>query len=180
MMEPTNDINLGEELQEENQDAPTGFVVDNDVKADWTVRKIAEIQAEADRMIDFHERQIEVTQAQADRRISYLKELLHRYTYQVPMKETKTQMKYALPSGDLVLKKPALSFKRDDDRLLQWLKDTDNDQMIVTKLSPAWAELKKQITVIDDKVVFTETGEVVDGVEVALTEPEFVVKQKEG
>ncbi|MBQ1789670.1 MAG: host-nuclease inhibitor Gam family protein, partial [Oscillospiraceae bacterium] len=109
-------IMMDQELQEELQDTPTGFCVDNDVKADWTLRKIAEIQAERDRMVDFHERQIEVTKAQAEIRINYLMEHLRRYTAQVPMKETKTQSKYSLPSGDLVMKKPAVAFRRDDTR----------------------------------------------------------------
>ena len=61
---------MNQELQEELQDTPTGFCVDNDVKADWTLRKIAEIQSERDRMVNFHERQIEVTKAQAEIRIN--------------------------------------------------------------------------------------------------------------
>lgn len=174
------DQELSEEMQEAIQDAPSGFVITNDVKAEWAIKKIAEIQAEADRMIDFHERQIEVTLAQADHRIGYLKEMLRRYTCQVPMKETKTQLKYSLPSGDLVLKKPAVIYKRDDDQLMQWLRESGNTDLIVSKQSPAWGELKKLITVVDDQVVLAETGEVVKGVETYLSDPDFVVKMKEG
>ena len=170
-------IIMDQELQEELQDTPTGFCVDNDVKADWTLRKIAEIQAERDRMVDFHERQIEVTKAQAEMRINYLMEHLRRYTACVPMKETKTQSKYSLPSGDLVLKKPSVAFRRDDEKLLKWLKESDNGGLIAVKMSPAWAEIKKQITVVDGKAVLTDTGEIIDGVEPYMTEAELVIRQ---
>lgn len=169
---------MDQELQEELQDTPTGFCVDNDVKADWTLRKIAEIQNERDTMLAFYDGQIKKAKEQADQRISYLMEHLRRYTACVPMKETKTQSKYSLPSGDLVLKKPAVAFRRDDEKLLQWLKDSDNGGLIAVKMSPAWAEIKKAITVVDGKAVLTDTGEIIDGVEPYMTEAELVIRQK--
>lgn len=176
-MSETN-IKMDQELSEEIQDTPTGFVVDNDVKADWALRKIAEIEAERDRMIDFHERQIEVTKAQATARIDYLKEHLRRYTMQVPMKETKTQSKYSLPSGDLVMKKPGIRYERDDELLLAWLRGNDRTDLIKTKESPKWDELKKDITVMDDMAIMTSTGEVIPGIIVTPTDPELVVRLK--
>lgn len=169
-------IMMDQELQEELQDTPTGFCVDNDVKADWTLRKIAEIQNERDTMLAFYDGQIKKAKEQADQRISYLMEHLRRYTACVPMKETKTQSKYSLPSGDLVMKKPAVAFRRDDEKLLKWLKDSDNGDLIAVKMSPAWAEIKKAITVVDGKAVFTDTGEIVDGVEPYMTEAELVIR----
>ena len=169
-------IMMNQELQEELQDTPTGFCVDNDVKADWTLRKIAEIQNERDTMLAFYDGQIKKAKEQADQRISYLMEHLRRYTACVPMKETKTQSKYSLPSGDLVLKKPSVAFRRDDEKLLKWLKDSDNGDLIAVKMSPAWAEIKKAITVVDGKAVFTDTGEIVDGVEPYMTEAELVIR----
>lgn len=169
---------MNQELQEELQDTPTGFCVDNDIKADWTLRKIAEIQNERDTMLAFYDGQIKKAKEQADQRINYLMEHLRRYTAQVPMKETKTQSKYSLPSGDLVMKKPAVAFRRDDEKLLQWLKDSDNGGLIAVKMSPAWAEIKKAITVVDGKAVFTDTGEIIDGVEPYMTEAELVIRQK--
>ena len=172
-------IMMNQELQEELQDTPTGFCVDNDVKADWALRKIAEIEAERDRMVDFHERQIETTKAQAEVRIGYLKEHLRRYTACVPMKETKTQSKYSLPSGDLVMKKPAVAFRRDDEKLMQWLRDSGYGDLIAVKMSPAWAEIKQLIEVAyDDKVVMKDTGEIVDGIESYMTDPELVIRKK--
>ena len=170
---------MDQELQEELQDTPTGFCVDNDVKADWTLRKIAEIQAERDRMVDFHERQIEVTKAQAEIRINYLMEHLRRYTAQVPMKETKTQSKYSLPSGDLVLRKPALKYEHDDQQLLKWLQQNDMGEYTQVKITPAWGELKKHLSVVGDSVILTDTGEIVEGVTAGMSDPEFVVKVKE-
>lgn len=170
---------MNQELQEELQDTPTGFCVDNDVKADWTLRKIAEIQAERDRMVDFHERQIEVTKAQAEIRISYLMEHLRRYTNTLPMRETKTQLKYALPSGDLVIKKAAMTYKRDDEQLLRWIQKNDLSEFTQVKVSPAWGELKKHLAIAGDSVILADTGEIVEGVEAVEAEPTFMIKARE-
>ena len=42
----------------------------------------------------------------------------------------------------------------------------------------AITEIKKAITVVDGKAVFTDTGEIVDGVEPYMTEAELVIRQK--
>lgn len=153
-----------------------GFVIDDDMKADWAVRRIASIEAETQRMLDFYKAQSEKLKEQCEQKTAFLKGLLQRYLMTVPTKETKTQSKYALPSGDLVMKKPAVAFRHDDEKLLKWLKDSDNGDLIAVKMSPAWAEIKKAITVVDGKAVFTDTGEIVDGVEPYMTEAELVIR----
>lgn len=171
--------NLSEEMTEEIQDAPSGFAIEDDMTADWAIRRIAQIDAEADRMIDFYEAQIKKCNEKRDARKDFLLEHLRRYTNTLPMRETKTQLKYALPSGDLVIKKAAMTYKRDDEQLLRWIQKNDLSEFTQVKVSPAWGELKKHLTIMGDSVVLADTGEIVDGVEAVEAEPTFMIKTRE-
>ena len=101
--------------------------------------------------------------------------MLQQYFATVEHKSTKTQESYELPSGKLRLKYPKEKFKIDDSKLLEWLKDNAMIEYIDTKISPKWGEFKKTVAVVGNKVV-TEEGQVVEGVTVEMTEPEFVVE----
>ena len=171
--------NLSEEMTEEIQDAPSGFAIEDDMTADWAIRRIAQIDAEADRMIDFYEAQIKKCNEKRDARKDFLLEHLRRYTNTLPMRETKTQLKYALPSGDLVIKKAAMTYKRDDEQLLRWIQKNDLGEFTQVKVSPAWGELKKHLTIMGDSVVLADTGEIVEGVEAVEAEPTFMIKTRE-
>ena len=171
--------NLSEEMTEEIQDAPSGFAIEDDMTADWAIRRIAQIDAEADRMIDFYEAQIKKCNEKRDARKDFLLEHLRRYTNTLPMRETKTQLKYALPSGDLVIKKAAMTYKRDDEQLLRWIQKNDLSEFTQVKVSPAWGELKKHLTIMGDSVVLADTGEIVEGVEAVEAEPTFMIKTRE-
>lgn len=172
-------MNLSEEMTEEIQDAPSGFAIEDDMTADWAIRRIAQIDAEADRMIDFYEAQIKKCNEKRDARKDFLLEHLRRYTNTLPMRETKTQLKYALPSGDLVIKKAAMTYKRDDEQLLRWIQKNDLSEFTQVKVSPAWGELKKHLTIMGDSVVLADTGEIVEGVEAVEAEPTFMIKTRE-
>ena len=172
-------MNLSEEMTEEIQDAPSGFAIEDDMTADWAIRRIAQIDAEADRMIDFYEAQIKKCNEKRDARKDFLLEHLRRYTNTLPMRETKTQLKYALPSGDLVIKKAAMTYKRDDEQLLRWIQKNDLGEFTQVKVSPAWGELKKHLTIMGDSVVLADTGEIVEGVEAVEAEPTFMIKARE-
>lgn len=171
--------NLSEEMTEEIQDAPSGFAIEDDMTADWAIRRIAQIDAEADRMIDFYEAQIKKCNEKRDARKDFLLEHLRRYTNTLPMRETKTQLKYALPSGDLVIKKAAMTYKRDDEQLLRWIQKNDLSEFTQVNVSPAWGELKKHLTIMGDSVVLADTGEIVEGVEAVEAEPTFMIKTRE-
>ena len=84
--------------------------------------------------------------------------------------------KYRLPSGEIVKKYPNPEFRRDNNKLLDWIKANGLDYVEV-KESPKWGELKKITKVMNGQVV-TEDGEIVEGVEVIEREP--VLEFKEG
>lgn len=95
---------------------------------------------------------------------------------QVPQKETKTQSKVTLLSGDVVIKKPKQTLVADKDKLIEWAIEQERSDLIDEKTVRCfkWAEYKKDIDIVDGHVIDTATGEIVDGVTVE-EEPEKVV-----
>lgn len=163
----------------------TGFVIDNDYKADWAVRKIKEEQEENDRLHVIAEQQIEeidrMTDAADERllhRTSYLTSLLRHYFEGVNnKKETATMEKYQLLSGQLVLKKAKQSIeKKDDAALVDWLKGNGYKEFVKVEESPRWGDFKKQLEIIDGEIIDRETGLSVDCVGVKDVPEGFEVK----
>ena len=81
------------------------FVIDSDEKADWAIRKIKEHMTDAERWEAFYKEQAQKIKMSAQQSIEYLSMGLYSYFSTVPHRETKTQEKYKLPSGELVLMK---------------------------------------------------------------------------
>lgn len=154
------------------------FTVTDDQKADWCLRKIAEADAELERLTDWYERQIKAAQEHRDSRVAYFTWLLQEYFSTVPAKETKTMSKYSLPSGELVMTKAKEDFRAaDKEKLLSWC-ITNDPELIKVESSPKWAEIKKRLAVIEGHIVDQETGLFVDGVELEEKPEEFKVKAR--
>lgn len=144
------------------------FVIDSDTKAEWAIRKIAEEQAEHDRLvaccqeeIDRYTARQEAYHQRFENRTTNLRAMLLLYFGTVPVKETKTQQKYELPSGSLVMKKPSSDFKPDTDKLREWLEAGQMTDYLKTEVSPRWALVKKQLIQTEDgDFIFAETGEI--------------------
>ena len=105
--------------------------------------------------------------------------MLQHYFDTVPHKITKTTESYPLPSGKLVFKAQAPEYERDEEKVIEWLKQTNGTEFIKVKESLDWAGLKKTVTVLEDKVI-TEDGEVVPGIKAIQRDPVFTVEVKEG
>lgn len=88
----------------------------------------------------YEEKKYELEQKK-DKQQGYLRELFE----QVPQSETKTQRKVKLLCGDVVVKKSKLDFEKDNDKLLEWAKVNQRDDLISRKetLSFKWADLRK-------------------------------------
>ena len=155
--------------REEIENAIQGeFVIDNDSKAEWAVRKIKEAQDEHDRisaLIEAEEERLKERKEKNDKKLesdtSYLKYLLNNYMNTVKCKETKTQRTYQLLSGKLVYKYGGTEWIKDEERLLAWAK-TDDPALVKVKESVDWVTLKKRLTVTDKGDVVTDSGELLD------------------
>lgn len=165
------------------------FIIDNDQKADWAIRKIKEAQEERDRLLKIAEErlaelneQIEGINLAYENSANYFKGALRAYfeTEYVKKKETKTQQSYQLLSGKLVFKKPAVKIvkPKDETALMSYLEANEFNEFIETKKTTKWAEFKKTITIDESsgKVVSTDTGELLQFIETEQTEGQFDVK----
>ena len=169
-------------IPEEQQD---GFKIDSDSKAEWAVKRIKEAEREQNRLlalVDEERAELDVREKEIldnyARKTDGLKALLEEYLRAQYAKdearETNTQITYQLLSGKLVYKKSGLELKQNADVLVNWCKEHLPDAVKVT-YTPKWAEIKKNIKVVDGVPVYAPTGEVVDGVEEAYVASKFNV-----
>lgn len=159
------------------------FSINDDNVADWALRKIAEENAELERLTSLAKQQIEDLQLKikhleevAGKKTSFLKGCLAEYFQTVPHKSTKTQESYKLISGSLVFKLPKQNMVKDDAQLLEHFRQNGLQEYIKTKEEPAWGEYKKNLSIVDGKVIDTTTGEIVDVVKVEEVPGIFDVK----
>ena len=169
-------------IPEEQQD---GFKIDSDSKAEWAVKRIKEAEREQNRLlalVDEERAELDVREKEIldnyARKTDGLKAMLEEYLRaqyaKEEARETNTQITYQLLSGKLVYKKSGMELKQNADVLLNWCKEHLPDAVKVT-YTPKWAEIKKNIKVVDGIPVYAPTGEVVDGVEEAYVASKFNV-----
>lgn len=160
-----------------------GFVIDNDTKANWALKKIREATAEADRLkaiITAEREELKTKEAEIDDRLKsetgYLKGMLLSYFGNVEHKKTKTQESYKLLDGSLVYKLPVRKIIQPDDaELIKYLEETA-PMLVTTVKKPAWGEFKKNLTLTDDGVFDSTTGEKLDFIKTEESEASFDVK----
>ena len=151
------------------------FVIDSDAKALWALKKIKEARTDRDFMVEWYQQKIKEITEQTDFDTMNLERMLSDYFQTVPHKKTKTQESYALPGAKLILKTQNPEYKRDDKKVIEWLKQNSGGQYVKTKEELDWAGLKANSAVLDGKL-FDENGEEIPGVEVVQREPKFIVE----
>lgn len=158
------------------------FIVDNEQKANWALRKIRQLQEKRVANIELAENEIERINmwlddinSELEQSIDFFTGLLEQYHRRIFEQDPKAKT-IKLPHGKLKMRKQQPEFIRDNDKLLSWLKQSNKTDYIVVKESPDWAQLKKTLQVAGNALVDTETGEVVEGVEVVEREPKFSVE----
>lgn len=169
--------------QEETEDTPRpAWRITDDGCADWACRKIAEEKAELDRIRELADAQIQKIEekvAAAERRFQngtrFLTGKLAEYFETVPHKTTKTKASYRLLSGTLTRKFGGTTMKQDDEKLVQFFKDSGQLEFIKTEEKPRWGDFKKRLEIIGGSVVDKETGEIVEGVTVETKPDTFTV-----
>lgn len=169
--------------QDEAEDAPRpAWRITDDGCADWACRKIAEEKAELDRIRELADAQIQKIEekvAAAERRFQngtrFLTGKLAEYFETVPHKTTKTKASYRLLSGTLTRKFGSTTMKQDDEKLVQFLKDSGQLEFIKTEEKPRWGDFKKRLEIIGGSVVDKETGEIVEAVQIIEKPDTFTV-----
>lgn len=161
--------------------------VRNDDEAEWIIEKINEELIEkarfkmslANKIKDLQGklRKLEDEEKAAiENRNSYLLEYFETIDEKFK-KKTKTMEKYRLPSGEIVKKFPTPEYRRDDEKLLAWIKTFEPLEFIEIKEVPKWGELKKITKIVGGKVIIEDTGEIVEGVELVERPPVIEFKE---
>lgn len=158
------------------EDEKPRFEVTNDATAEWALNKIANLKKDTQKWKEHYDHLFETINKQNEESIAYFTGLLRKYFEEVPHHTTKTSESYALPSGTLMLKQQEPTFERDEDKLIGWLKNNNQMELIKIKESVDWAAMKKQLVFSDGLAFDAETGEVVDGIKVVEREDKFDVK----
>lgn len=161
-----------------------GFVVDNDIKANWCVKKIKDAKFEADRLkaiIAAEREQLDAKEKAIDEKLksetSYFEGQLFGYFQTVDHKSTKTQEKYELLDGTLVKKLAVKKIAKPDEEELTKYLENNNPLLVEIIKKPAWGEFKKSLIMTNDGgVVDTITGERLDFIKTEESEESFEVK----
>lgn len=164
------------------------FTINSDSLAEWALDLLRTNEQERDRLQKLADEKIEfytAQKAELDKRFendtSWIKMQLRVYFESIAtdkLHSTKTQTKYKLLSGELVLKQPGPKFTTDDETLTAWMKTSHPEFVKVTEKAQ-WGDFKTaaKVQFINDRVL-TDDGEVVEGVTAEIPSPVFEVKLK--
>lgn len=153
------------------------FEIDCDSAAEWAMRKIAEARNDTLKWQQHFADQLESIRKANEETEAFFTSCLARYFETVPHKVTKTQSKYVLPCGELVLKRQQPEFVRDDNVLAPYLLENGMEGFVKMKPSTDWAALKKHCVLMEDgSVVDGGTGLVLAGVTAESRPDKFEVK----
>jgi len=164
---------------------PPRFIIDNDDKAEWALRKIKEAEEEHARLmalIDKEQQSLDERKATFDRALErdtgYLTAALNDYMRTVRCRETKTQQSYQLLSGKLVRRMPSVDYEVDGESLAKWLNENGREDLVKVTIAPRWGDLKKLLTGDTESgaVTIASTGEMVEGVKAVASPEKFSIK----
>jgi Bacteriophage Mu Gam like protein len=146
------------------------FVVDDDHKADWALRKLGQLETQKRRRAAFVAVEIERFRAwqahedrQAERVAAYLTTLLRPYYDQLKAvgKISARHKGYRLPHGTLTARQAPIEWEVEEATLLAWAEATHPELVRVTK-APAWNVIKPQLIPARDAPLAEATIEVID------------------
>lgn len=171
----------------EEDESKEKWRITNDAEAEWLIDKVNEEMYEINRYemslinkIKVLKEKLEKVKNEKEYKISRRDSYLLEYFESIDdkaKKKTKTQEKYRLPSGEIVKKYPGPQYNKDNDTLVRWAKDSQLDEYIEVKESVKWAELKKKTEVVGGQLVYKDTGEIVEGIEIVERAPTLEFKE---
>lgn len=146
----------------------------NDYKMERLINELKEFKAEKQRIIDtskemieFYKLKIEQCNESLGLKLMYIEEQISNLLEFDEMKETKTGYNYVLPSAKIVITKEKFDMKlKNDDLKLEEIPD----RFIKTERKVKWGDFKKLLVIDGGNVINTQTGEIVESVEVEKVE----------
>lgn len=183
-LEELEGLTLPGDADPDEEQAPQRWSITDDGCADWALKKIKAEKDELDRITALAEQeiarlkeQVERAQRRYEQNTAFLTSMLEQFFDTVEHKRTKTGTEsYRLLHGQLVRKPAGIKPEPDHEKLVAWLRQNGYENLVKVEESARWGELKKQITFTGTIATITETGEIVEGVNVTETAPAFSVK----
>lgn len=155
------------------------FVIDTAAKAEWAIKKIAAAEAqkeEAETFVTAEKEKLDAflqqINAEKDGEIEFFKSRLMPYALQQLEGSKKKSVK--LPSGTLSFKSSQPKWEKDEETLKAFLADSA-PEMLESKISVKWGELKKILHLTEDGRAVTPDGEIVPGVTYEAVPDKFSV-----
>lgn len=109
----------------------------------------------------------------------YLRTELRALFEQIEARETKTQYKVTLLSGDVIVKKPTQTFNYDKKLLEEWAEIERPDLIEVKEVKEfKWAEFKEELYIHEGRIINIRTGEEMEleGLSIKEVEEQIIVK----
>jgi hypothetical protein len=164
------------------------FIIDNDQKANWALRKIRHLKNKKNKNEEFAKTEIKAIQKEIDAVNSWLEsengtlnndieylEMKLKY-YALDLRDDDPELKtHKLPFGQLQFRKQRKKWKYEDDKLLEFAEKNIKDTVKIKKQVDK-RKLKQKIKVVGDKAVVADTGEVIEGIKVIERGEKFKVK----
>ena len=175
------------EVNNDTKKESVGFVVDNDKKATWCLRKIKQMKekqseneklakeqiAEIEDEIKEVRKWLEEENSRIDNNIGFMESKLENYAHR--LREDDPDLKtHKLPFGSLKFRAQRAKWKYDDDKLLEFVEEAMSDVVKIKKKVDK-RKLKKRIDVVDGRAIIKDTGEIVEGIKVTNRPEKFLV-----
>jgi len=163
------------------------FIIDNDSKANWALRKIRHMKKKQNKNKELAESQIEKIQKEIDeiehwlekenekvqKNIDFMKSKLKNYAME--LKDDNPDLKtHNLPFGALKFRKRQPKWNYNDDKLLEFA-ESNLEEAVKIKKKVDKRKLKKKAEVVGNKAVLEDTGEVIDGIKVVERPEKFKI-----
>jgi hypothetical protein len=159
-------------IEAEPRQAPAEhFVVDDDHKADWALRKLGQLDAWKRQRAAFVAAELERLRAwqvredhQAERFSAYLTTLLRSYYDHLKTagKVSARRKGYRLPHGTLTACLTPIEWEVEEATLLAWAEATDPERLVRVAKAPAWSVIKPQLIPARDAPLAEAMIEVID------------------
>lgn len=179
-------LDLIDEFLDIEENEKEVWKVEDDLGADWCLDKIRESKAEYNRFemvakakIEQIEQALKKEKEKMESETGFFESKLREYFETVKPDETKTLKKYKLPSGELRMKKPQVTFDYDKKKLLEVAEINENmNDYIKVKKDFDWANFKKNLKIEGNSIINKETGEIIEieGLELKEKPEEFSVE----
>lgn len=166
--------------QEEKEDQAQAFVIDDDKKASWALKKYKLLEIEEDRKAKLVKDEIERLklwleneQGKIDKKKGFFEQMLGAYL--MDLRKDDPKAKVDTPYGTVSTRKNPDKWIYEDQAVIKFLHDAEMNEFIRVKEEIDKTSLKKALKVLDGKA-YTEAGEEVQGISVENAGEKIVIK----